>query len=476
MVVGVLSLILICTLAYIYFKNLNILIPIALSIICGILSGFIGTKLWFHGVQRFTIIFSIIPIAIAINLSLYYMFGLNEKKDFVKNLGTYFISVIIPLGFLYSTKINLLQQMSVFILFGLIAICLIMLYIYPCFELNKPVRSFSFNFKIHKYLFVILCILGVCGLTRLSFDDSLGILYKPIGRLNKSEKLFNKISGDNYQKAQYIIVKGNNLQDILVKEEKITDELSQDNIEYLSVSKFIPSNERQRENFKLVKNMYKKTLFKYSNILSFDQIKRLKGEGFTPVIFNMDEYPVLSDFMLDKNTSVILVFSNNKIVISDKSATIMNIRSDISKHLIRYRVLLLELLPIVGILLLGVLAAITGKQSAIKILAPSVYGMLGGLGMSGFITGELNLFSILTLFLILILSIDASIFRYVYKKDSNNAIFSATIITSFGFLLLSFSGITLLEGIAQILFFGLIISYLAGYIMFTDENNETVNE
>ncbi len=102
--------------------------------------------------------------------------------------------------------------------------------------------------------------------------------------------------------------------------------------------------------------------------------------------------------------------------------------------------------------------------------------MLGGLGMSGFITGELNLFSILTLFLILILSIDASIFRYVYKKDSNNAIFSATIITSFGFLLLSFSGITLLEGIAQILFFGLIISYLAGYIMFTDENNETVNE
>lgn len=480
LITGGLTLLLISILTFVYFKKLNVLLPIALSITIGILSGFSGTKLWFHNVQRFTIIFSIIPIGIAINLSMYYLFGLNKQKNFVKNLGIYFISVIIPLGFLYSTQINLLQQMSVFILFGLISICLMILYIYPCFELYKPTRNFNFNtennFKIHKYLFVILCVLSLCGLTRLCFDDSLSVLYKPIGRLTKSEKLYNKISGDNYQKAQYITVKGENLQDILKKEEKITDELSEDNIEYLSLSKFIPSTERQKENFKLVKNMYKKTLFKYSNLLSFDQIKRLKGEGFTPVIFNIDEYPVLSDFMLDKNTSVIMVFSNQKIVVSDKSAIVVNIKSDITKYLTRYRVLLLELLPVAGLLLFAVLAIIKGKTSGIKILAPSVYGMLGGVCMSGLISGELNLFSILTLFIILILSIDASIFRCDYRQCSSNPIFFGTIITSFIFLMLSFSEITLLDSISRILFFGILISYLSGFIMFSDKNNDTVSE
>jgi predicted exporter len=102
--------------------------------------------------------------------------------------------------------------------------------------------------------------------------------------------------------------------------------------------------------------------------------------------------------------------------------------------------------------------------------------MLGGVCMSGLISGELNLFSILTLFIILILSIDASIFRCDYRQCSSNPIFFGTIITSFIFLMLSFSEITLLDSISRILFFGILISYLSGFIMFSDKNNDTVSE
>ena len=471
----ILSILMIGFLTHFYFKNVKMLLPVAMSTFLGILSGYVATKIWFTDFQIITMVFSTTLIGIGIDYSYHYFFGGSgdiKDKNFVKNLSLSFLTTIVPFVLLYLTKIELLRQISVFTVFGLLAIYLTVLFIYPCFEFPTPQRKINFSFKYYKMAFVALCILSVIGLTRLYFNDSMTALYNPSPRLKKAERLYTKISGDNYHDTQFIVVKGDSIEDILAKEEKITDELTADNIEYLSLSKFFPSAARQRENFRLVKDLYKHTLFKYSNLLSVEQMRRLKGQGFTPVIFNVKEYPVLSDFMLDDNTSVIYIFSGQRVFISDKSAKVVNIKGDIAKYMLRYRVLLLELLPIVGIILLIMLARIYGKQQAVRILAPSAYGMLGGLGMTGLVFGELNLFSIITLFLLLGFTIDYSIFRNSGGEKTEDAIFASSLTTSFAFLLLSLSGFKLLSSMAAILFFGIIIAYLSGFVIFTDNGGQ----
>ena len=76
-------------------------------------------------------------------------------------------------------------------------------------------------------------------------------------------------------------------------EERITEELDRNHIEYLALSKFIPSIKRQQENFNLVKELYINNLKKYSDILSQMQIQNLLDSSFSSVSFEIKEYPFL---------------------------------------------------------------------------------------------------------------------------------------------------------------------------------------
>lgn len=468
-----LSSIFIIALTYLYFRNIKLLVPVVMSIIFGLLTGYITTKLWFSSFQVITMVFSTALIGIGIDYSFHYIFAENIDKHFIKNLSLSLFTTIIPFGLLYITGIELLQQISVFTIAGLIAIYLFVIIFYPCFSFPRPKHSITPNFKLYRVILSIVIVVSLAGLCRLKFNDSLTTLYTPSKRLLKAEQLYNQVSGKDNRNTQILVVHGENLENILVNEEKLIDNLKLDN--YISLSKFIPSKQRQKENFELVNELYNHNLYKYGEFLTQQQISTLKNKEFSPVIFEVSRYPYLSELLLDKNSSLIVIFDENSI------PNAINIKNDVEKFLKSYRVKLLKILPLVLAILAAVLSILYGLRNGLKLIIPPIIGILTAIGLSSLIGNELNLFSMIAMFLVLGFTMDYSIFRVTNSKHVEDAVLVSCLTTSFSFLMLSFIGFKLLSSISLILFLGITISYLSFSLLKTDymvqsdyENNQEV--
>ena len=464
-----LSTLLIAIMTYYYFRSIKVLIPIALSIIFGMLAGYVATKLWFDNFQIITMVFSTTLIGIGIDYSYHYCFSDNFDKMFIKNLSLSLLTTIVPFALLYLTGIELLKQIAVFTVFGLSAIYALVVFFYPCFDFPKPQQSIKFPQKIYKITLIILILLSVAGCIRLHFNDSLTALYTPSKKLLNAEKLFNEVSGNFSQNTQFITIKGAAFEEILQREEKVCEKLTQNKIEYLALSKFIPSKSRQAENFALVKKLYVNNPDAYRGILSAGQIANLKKQTFSPVEFNINSYPYLSDFMLNPTTSLILVFTPDNISVDEDFAHVVNLRSDIEKYMQKYREILFAIFPFVFLIL--VLVVVYALKRNLKLLLPPVLGIFGAAGLTSFILGELNLFSLISLYLVLGFTMDYSIFRAGGSRHVEDAIFISALTTAFSFLMLSTTGFKLLESISLVLFFGILISYITGYLIFNNKND-----
>ena len=465
-----LSTLLIIFLTYRFFKSFRPLIPIALSLSFGMLMGFCAVKLLFNDFQIITMVFSATLIGIGIDYS-YHYFYTNNCPDFRKNLAFSFLTSVIPFILLYLSGIDLLKHVAVFIVFGLLGIYLVILLIYPEFKINSPQSEIKINGKFYKILLIIIISLSFFGILRFHFNDTITSLYNPSAKLRKAEMLYSKISDEKYENTQIIVIKGNNL---IEQEEKITNQLIKNNIEYVSISKFLPSKNTQKENFELIKTLYKNNLDNYSDILTKKQIQSLKNSHFTPVEFNIDDYSFLKEFLLDKNTSLIFAFTKEKLNISAQNSDIINFKSDIENYMKKYRHLLFVLLPLVVLILFTILAILYGFKNTFRILLPSLAGILGAILITTLIEGELNLFSIISVFLVIGFTMDYSIFRTNKEKKTEEAILISCITTSFSFLLLSFCGFKLLSSMALILFFGIITSYLTGYFILFKNNHDKI--
>ena len=171
--------------------------------------------------------------------------------------------------------------------------------------------------------------------------------------------------------------------------------------------------------------------------------------------------------MLNENTSVIFVFSDKKPNITDDGVSIVNLKSDIEIYMKQYRETLLKLFPVVILVLFLLLVYIYGLKRVVKIITPPLVGILCATGLNCLVCGELNLFSIISLFLVLGFTMDYSIFRTDGEEQTEDAVLVSCITTSFSFLLLSLCGFKLLSSIALILFFGIVISYITGHIIWS---------
>ncbi|MBQ3641330.1 MMPL family transporter [bacterium] len=465
-----LSVLLILGLTYRYFKNIKLIFPIAMSIIIGLLTGFAATKLWFENFQVMTMVFSATLIGIGIDYSYHYFFSDKIDKTFVKNLTFSLLTTIIPFILLYFTGIELLQQVSVFTVFGLLAIYLVVIIFYRDFGKYTPVRTINPNKKLYISLMAILFISAIFGYFILNFNDSLSSLYSPDKKLIKAEKLYNILSGSNDIKTQMVTVRGNNINEILETEERISDKLDKENIKSFSLSRLFPSEKRQEENFMLVKALYKNNLNKYSSILSQKQISYLLNKEFNVVPF--DENFPLCEFLLNNNTSVMMVFSDKKLNLEEEYAAIVDIQTEIGNYLKAYRILLLKIMPVVIIVLFILLSVIYGIKRSVRIIIPPVSGILLAVGITCLINGEINLFEIIACYLVLGFTMDYSIFRTNKGERTEDAILISSVTTMFSFLLLSLCGFKLLSSIAMILFFGILISYLSGYLLFNRKEEE----
>ncbi len=423
-----------------YFNSIKILIPIALSIAFGFGTGFFASSAIFGQLHILTIVFATSLIGISLDYSLHYVIN----KNIVKNLTVSMITTVTAFFLLTLSGVELLKQIGIFTGFGLIGVYLFVVFFLPLFKISSEHKTLTYPNIPKKIIFASVIILSVIGLFKLQTSDDIKTLYSPPKTLLNAEILNQKVFPA--PKASFITVKGNNIEEILQNEEALTDKL---NTDYVSMSKLIPSEKRQTENIKLVNELYANNLSSYAD---FPVQKPQKSPK--PVSFDLK-----NKFMLDDKTSFIIVF--------DENSGNINLKHDISEIMKNLRYRCIKIIPIIFIMYFILLSAFFKPKKALKIIASPLIASIFAISAISLLGRPINMFHILSIFLILGFSLDYSIF--MSDKSSKDAVFISFASSFLSFLLLAFTSFKLISSMGLMLSTGLLVSYILSLTLFRDK-------
>lgn len=530
----ILSTLFVIGLVFWYFGSLFPLIPIGLSIGLGIYAGYCMTALVFKNIHILTFVFSTTLIGVCVDYSLHYFVALKEGKtgtevikDIFKSLTVSLITTVSAFLILLFADFILLRQISIFTITGLVTVYGIVVLWYPLLEkigldykpdntnsldarqnssllgresergvkLNKYnmnsllSRIFNTHETVHasKHLYIfaskprltaqllscLIAILLIIGLFHTHFDDNIKNMYTPPKTLLKAEKLFTEIAGTNGDTSIFV-VKGNNLEDLLQKEEEIADMLN--GTEYQALSKYVPSEKRQKSNQTLRKELYRAKLNDFAIFLPIQKRSQLISQNYgNNFLSASNDFEFMKkNFLIDKNTSIMVVSGYNGEKID--GVRIINFQKDISAQIKHCRRVCLGLLiPIFGLLYL-LLTKIYDKKSGLKILLPSICAVALVFGILGLFGCPINLFHLLAIFLIIGFGLDYSVFRFTNPEKAGDSVFLSCITTVFSFALLAFTGFKLISSLGTVLALGLLSSYIFSLNLINNNIKKDKNE
>lgn len=474
----ILSSLFIIGLIYFYFRSLKPLLPIAVTIGAGIWAGFLVTSLIFPTVHILTFVFSTTLIGICVDYTLHF-FVSHEKdtscdeviKEIFKSLSVSLLTTASAFVVMLFSNFILLKQIAVFTVTGLATVYLFVILFYPlfCTNIYNPahIKHFSIPEKFNKPIMIAAGIIIAVGLFRIHFDDNIKNMYVPPKHLLNAEKLQSELIKSNEMMSIFVI-EGKNLQELLEKEESITYELSKDNIEFQSLSKYLPSLKRQKSVQNLKKELYLKRLNDYAVFLPSDKRREVIDEALTPypLNYNIKFEALKNNFLINENTSIVAAFGYEGGEIN--GSRVINFQKDISSQIKKCRIICLSLLlPIFAILYL-LLAKIYDFKSAGKIVLPSILAGGVSLGLLGILNQPVNLFHIIAVFLIIGFGLDYSVFRFGGAKKSADAVLISCLTSVFSFTLLALTGFKLISSLGIILAIGLLFSYIFSLVCIKD--------
>lgn len=455
-----------------YFKSLKILLPVVSSILFGMISGYLVTSIFVPKIHILTFVFATSLIGISFDYSIHYIFSHVRKKSALKSITISMLTTVLSFGVLCFSKIELLKQIGIFTITGLVSVYLFVYIFLDLFEKNFPKVIFDIKFpNICKFkrLFICVFILIISiGLFRLKFDDNLKSMYSPQKELLNAEVLNNKVF--HIPNSIFLVVKGKNTEDILEKEEQISAKLNSQNIDYISLSKFIPSQKRQLENRKLVKDLYSKNLKNYATFISNNSINALNKKIKDNITISPDK-SVVENFQIDNLTSYMIVFG--KLNINGISrVNKIDVANNFSNVLKSKRQMCIKLLPIIFLIYFGILSLCYNPKKALKIIAGPILGAAFSICFISSFGQMINMFHILSIFLILGFSLDYALFMANDGKSSNPAVFISFISSFISFMLLSFTSFKLISSMGIVLSIGLLISYISSFLLFSKDETE----
>lgn len=460
-IICVLSFLFIIGICYFYFGNLKLLFPIALGLGTGILSGYLVCSIVFSSIHVLTFVFSTTLIGICIDYMLHYFIEKDLDK-ILKSLTVSMLTTVSAFAVLLFSGVELLKQISIFTMTGLFTVYSAVVLFCPFVKIETSRKNISFQIpdKIKKIFVIFVILVSVAGMFFLKFNDDIRNLYVPSKKLMSAEKLFASVTGGN-RKISFAVVSGQNIQDILEKEEIISRNLNSN--DYQALSKFVPSIKQQKMNFELRKSLYKSKLNAYAEFLSPKEKQQLlserQGNDF------LEYMPVFSEFLLSDNRSLMVLYDiNNPKIITDSGAEYVDVTRDITQKIRNCRISCVRMLLPIFVILFALLALIYKPKTAIKITMPSVFAALFAISLVSITGQEINLFHILAIFLIVGFGLDYSVFRASGIKSSSDAVLLSCLTSVFSFLLLAFTGFKLISSLGFILSTGLTISYLTSLL------------
>ena len=453
-------------LSMILLRSFRYIIIIAVNIGLSILVAYSSLVLSFKSLHVLTFLFATSLIGLSIDYSFHYMSSSSKDLKLVKkNMSQAFLTTLVCFVPLFFSGIDLLKQICVFVCVGLGFNFLSVWFIYPMFNslkkelntskvegINKNLFNFNFgfkyfNFKTAKILSIILVIIFILPLLfKTKIKTDLGSLYTPSKDLKQADSLMNNLSMSG---SSYLLINwGSSTQEVLENEEALKKEH-----DFFSLSSIVPSLKKQKEVSKLLDGLYKSTI--PSLVLSLGIKNKFYVEKTS--FLTVDLIPELSSSYLIKTNKLYYSISPllEKIPTNSKS-TIINTLSFLNDTLDTLSYNIYKILYFcVGILLVVLL--ILYRSKFIYYIVPSLFSIISTLGIIALTGVNINLFHLLSLFIVIGVGIDYTIF--ILSSNFKKSILFSFLSTCIGFLLLSFTSFKIISSMGLVLGMGLCFSF-----------------
>lgn len=469
-IICIISFLLIMFICKKYFNSLKIFIPILLSISFGLIVGYLTTIVILGQMHVLTIVFATSLIGISLDYSFHYIISELKNINIIKSLTVSMLTTVVAFLLLLFSGVELLKQIGIYTASGLVGVYLFVILILPMLKNFYPKTTGDIKLpNISKYrniLVLVIVIVSIIGFCRIKTSDDIRTLYIPQKKLLQAEILNNKVF--KMPEITFITIKGNSVNKIIEQEEFIGDKLNKDGILYFSLAQFLPSAKRQMENRQMVKDLYQNNLDNYANFLDLGTQNSLKKASLKNDVqdFTKNNNDVLKNFMLDKNTSYMIVFGKYKPLTLGKNINQIKLADNISQIMKSIRIKFVKILPFIFLIYFILLSICYKPLKAVKIISAPLIASIFAIGFTSLIGQQIDIFHILSIFLILGFSLDYSIFMANGGKESKDAVFISFISTFISFTLLAFTSFKLISSMGIILAIGLLTSYLLGLAFF----------
>lgn len=497
--IGLGSLIGILVLVLVVYRSTLPLALALLSITTGLFCAYVLTISLFGSIHLFSLVFGASLIGVSIDYAFHFLTDrLNAGAKWNSVEGIKQLLPAITLGLITSLIGYLgmliapfpgLQQLSLFSAIGLTAAYFTVVCWYPVLA-SKPSKHHVIPAQralsqwllvwqqplIRLVLPLSLLIAAVFGVTQAKYDDDIRQLQALPQALQQQEREIKAITGVGGSQ-QLLLVRAKTEEALLQRLERVSDKLEQsgDFGGFQSISRYVPSQKTQQENYQLVTDLYKQQADAYQKVIQQKQAlsalqpyQALTIEGFlaSPISETVgflwlghidDVFASVITFNQEVDSATLSEFAKNN------DATYLNKAEEISTLFAQYRQRITELLLMAyAAIFLLLLPRYKVKQAFLIVLPPFIAGC-AGLAVTVLTGVPLNLFNLLALMLILGIGIDYTLFFAEQNKQADNShkestllaisLSALTTILSFGLLALSETqaihsfGITVLTGI-----------------------------
>ena len=285
--------------------------------------------------------------------------------------------------------------------------------------------------------------------------------YKPDNKLQKNEELFYQLNDTSL--SQMVIIKGDSINSVIETEEELRKKY-----DINGISVFLPSQKRQEENYELLKDLYDREAANIQNELGLEYIPTIGKKNIITIDKFIEAFGenLFNQFILKDNGiiwSIVPTLSKinelpDNVYLFSPQKTIKDTLDECAKE--TYISLTFSIL-----LLLALIFVFYRKRTFIYIL-PSIMATIGALAIINTIHGAVTFFHLISLFIVIGLSIDYTIFHLEknYEQNIKPVLFSF-LSSVIGFGLLSIASFNIISAMGQTIALGLVLSYIISFIL-----------
>ena len=450
--------------------------------VCAALS---GTWAIFGSIHVFTFVFGTSVIGVSIDYAIHFF---TERHNIFKGLLLGFMTTELSYVALTFAQFPLLRQMAVFSIIGLASSFATIMLLFP--NLPLPVRQDSLPTRLpgkflavyesfdrivaHRFAKVALLVVAIValvpGILQLDIHTDMRSLYAMSDSLKRSESLNARLNNLGIS-ANYLIVEGESVEELLQNEERLAQRLEGAKADslvsgYLATSTYIPSIATQRETFGGVQKLFQSSA--YTELLadlkldsaSAASSDRLAGgdTGSAPTYLTPDSklpgsFNSIIDMLWigkvgDRFYSAVFPlhvasgFDVQKVAEGMPGVFAVSKMENVNATLTALSRLALLLVGVAYLVVVIVLALVYGFRQAIKVIRAPVIACLFIAAAFGYFGISFNFFAIVGVILTLGIGIDYTLF---FKEGGSRnlkttlAVMLSAATTLFSFGTLSFS-------------------------------------